>query len=264
MTFPRGTLVRSSAAALAFLLSAVFAAAEEAPLQTGTASFYGPGFDGRKTANGEIFRMTERTAAHPSLPFGTMLRVRSLDSGLETIVRVNDRGPFVAGRIIDLSYKAAADIGMVERGTAKVALYIVGRGDAGPSEGVPITLPAPCVAKPVQPAAGGLPEPETPAGIRSGPSRDDGTISLPGTRPYAARKGDIVCKIQVASFSREANARELFDRLRYSGFTPSYEQARGNIRVVLDGIPETELDAVLTRLDGLGYRRLLVKKYQVL
>jgi rare lipoprotein A len=80
--------------------------------QTGIASWYGPGFQGRRTANGERFDTNQLTAAHKTLPFGTRVRVRSLVNGKEVVVRINDRGPFIAGRIIDLSRAAAQAIGM--------------------------------------------------------------------------------------------------------------------------------------------------------
>ena len=93
--------------------------------QTGYASWYGGKFQGRKTANGEIFDTNKYTAAHKTLPFDTILKVKNLDNGKTVVVRVNDRGPFVKNRIIDLSYAAAKDIGMVKSGTAKVKIQIV-------------------------------------------------------------------------------------------------------------------------------------------
>ncbi len=93
--------------------------------QTGYASWYGGKFQGRKTANGEIFDTYKYTAAHKTLPFDTVLKVKNLDNGKTVVVRVNDRGPFVKNRIIDLSYAAAKDIGMIESGTARVRIQIV-------------------------------------------------------------------------------------------------------------------------------------------
>ena len=89
------------------------------------ASWYGQKFHGRKTASGERFDMHELTAAHPTLPFGTLVEVRNLDNGRSVVVRINDRGPAVAGRIIDVSYAAAVELGMIDRGVAEVALYLV-------------------------------------------------------------------------------------------------------------------------------------------
>jgi len=96
-------------------------------VQRGIASWYGRKFHGKRTASGEIYNMYDRTAAHRTLPFGTYVLVRNLLNGKKTIVRINDRGPFVKGRIIDLSYAAAKDIGIIGRGTAPVELIVLGR-----------------------------------------------------------------------------------------------------------------------------------------
>jgi len=93
--------------------------------ERGIASWYGPGFHGRRTANGEVFNQHALTAAHPRLPFGTRVLVVREDTGETVIVRINDRGPFVAGRVIDLSYAAAKAIGLEHKGTAPVSLYVL-------------------------------------------------------------------------------------------------------------------------------------------
>lgn len=90
-------------------------------IETGTASWYGGRrHDGHRTANGEIFNSRELTAAHRSLPFGTVVRVTNLVNGRTIKVRINDRGPYVRSRIIDLSTRAARDLGMFERGVVPV------------------------------------------------------------------------------------------------------------------------------------------------
>jgi len=94
--------------------------------QRGKASWYGKKFHGRKTANGETYNMYAMTAAHKTLPFNTHVRVYNLENGKEIRVRINDRGPFVRGRIIDLSYKAAKKIRMVGSGTASVNIVALG------------------------------------------------------------------------------------------------------------------------------------------
>ena len=99
--------------------------------QRGIASWYGKKFHGRLTANGEVFDMNRISAAHRSLPFGTLVRVENLDNGRRLRVRINDRGPFVKGRIIDLSRAAARELGMLEAGVARVRLTI-SRSAAGP------------------------------------------------------------------------------------------------------------------------------------
>lgn len=88
--------------------------------QVGTASWYGPGFHGRTTASGERFNQNAMTCAHRTARFGTMLRVTDLRTGKTITCRVNDRGPFTGGRVIDLSKAAATRLGMIRRGTAKV------------------------------------------------------------------------------------------------------------------------------------------------
>lgn len=122
---------RSALTLLLALAAAAWAQGGEvpaAPLQPvgqGLASWYGEPFHGRRTASGEIFDKNALTAAHRSLAFGTVILVRNLDNGLEVTVRVNDRGPFVDGRILDLSEAAGRAIGLDRSGTARVAIYVV-------------------------------------------------------------------------------------------------------------------------------------------
>jgi rare lipoprotein A len=94
----------------------------QATSSQGLASYY---TEGTKTANGETFNTAELTAAHPTLPFGTKLRVTNTTTGKSVVVRVNDRGPFVKGRVVDVSYSAARALGMVNSGTANVKLDVV-------------------------------------------------------------------------------------------------------------------------------------------
>ncbi|RDE08772.1 septal ring lytic transglycosylase RlpA family protein [Pelagibacterium lacus] len=93
---------------------------------TGTASWYGGKFHGRRTANGETYNMHAMTAAHKYLPFGTEVVVTNQNNGRSVVVRINDRGPFVGSRIIDLSQGAASQIGMINSGTARVTVEVLG------------------------------------------------------------------------------------------------------------------------------------------
>ena len=95
-------------------------------VEQGVASWYGPGFHGRRTSSGEVYDQRDLTAAHQTLPLGTRVAVTNLDNGQSIEVRVNDRGPFVGGRIIDLSYGAASAIGMIGPGTARVRVEVLG------------------------------------------------------------------------------------------------------------------------------------------
>jgi len=92
-------------------------------LGRGMASWYGPGFHGKRTASGERFDMNDLTAAHRTVPFGTRVRVRNMDNGREVVVRINDRGPRVPGRVIDLSKAAAAALELLQAGEAPVTLF---------------------------------------------------------------------------------------------------------------------------------------------
>jgi rare lipoprotein A len=110
------TTVKLCAVAIAISASTAPALADS----VGVASYYGREFQGRRAANGERFNMNALTAAHRSLPFGTKLQVTNLRNGRSVVVRVSDRGPFIRGRVLDLSYGAARVLDMVGRGTAKV------------------------------------------------------------------------------------------------------------------------------------------------
>jgi rare lipoprotein A len=129
---------------LAFITAALPASASE----RGIASWYGGKFHGRLTANGEIFDTNKLTAAHRTLPFGTIVKVTNLNTGKSVVVRINDRGPFLHGRIIDLSQAAAMKIGMLESGTAPVTVEVVNgttetAAEPSPSNTPPETLSSP-------------------------------------------------------------------------------------------------------------------------
>jgi len=100
-------------------------AAKPLHVWTVRASWYGPTFQGHLTANGELYDMAAMTAAHPTLPFGSMLRLTNLRTGKTAVVRVNDRGPYVDGRDIDLSYRAADKLGIIGSGVAKVRMELI-------------------------------------------------------------------------------------------------------------------------------------------
>lgn len=130
--------MRFRAAAAILLAVAAAACVRLAPVvapggvETGVASWYGPGFHGRTTSSGEVFDMYDLTAAHPSLPLETLVMVTNLANGRTVEVRINDRGPFAGGRIIDLSYAAARILGLIGPGTGKVSVEILRLPAAGP------------------------------------------------------------------------------------------------------------------------------------
>jgi rare lipoprotein A len=120
MTRPSNALA-ITAVVLGCTLGAIPAAAEETqPIQAGAASWYGPGFHGKGTANGETFNTNALTAAHKTLPFGTEVRVTNERTGKSVVVRINDRGPYAHGRVIDLSKAAAEAVGI--EGVGQVTL----------------------------------------------------------------------------------------------------------------------------------------------
>ena len=108
---------------------------EESFSQKGLASWYGPSFHGRLTSNGERYDMHSLTAAHKTLPMDTVLLVKNLENDRKTVVRVNDRGPYCGGRIIDLSYKAARALGLNGKGTAKVQIVAMAEGEEENDDG---------------------------------------------------------------------------------------------------------------------------------
>ncbi len=108
------------------LLLLLVGCAPKGKVETGLASWYGPGFAGKPTASGVRFRPSRRTAAHRTLPFGTVLRVTRVDTGKKVRVVVNDRGPFVSGRILDVSQRAARKLGMIRSGVVEVKIEVVG------------------------------------------------------------------------------------------------------------------------------------------
>lgn len=159
--------------------------------ETGNASWYGDKFHGKSTANGETFDMNALTAAHPTLPMPSMVRVTNLENGRQIDLRINDRGPFVSGRIIDVSKQAARSLGFLNKGTAMVRVDILeaesrrlkalATGQGGSSHtasgsGSTSTRPT---AHPVTPASRSTPAPSTPPRTRTLPAGDDVPVSRP-------------------------------------------------------------------------------------
>src|SRR5262245_10603771 len=130
-------------------------------VERGTASWYGPGFHAAATSLGEPYDMYAMTAAHKTLPIPCYAEVTNLRNGRKIVVRINDRGPFVGDRIIDLSYTAAAKLDMLLAGTAPVEVRVVKPG-GGPGSAVPPTVPA-SPPPPVMPTAPVMPPPSAPA-----------------------------------------------------------------------------------------------------
>lgn len=116
------------------ILSVGLLQAQQKYKETGIASYYADKFEGRKTANGEIYYHAKKTAAHQKLPFGSIVKVTNIENKKFVVVRINDRGPFVDNRIIDLSKSAAKELGFVEKGLAKVEVELIASTDDLPDK----------------------------------------------------------------------------------------------------------------------------------
>ena len=162
---------------------------EREPLrQTGVASWYGKRYHGRKTSSGEVYDMYGMTAAHPTLPIPSYVKVTSLDNGRSVIVRVNDRGPFHSDRVIDLSYTAAWKLGLLGKGSGRVTVESVGPDTEAVT---PLAASAPLEAVPLAP-----PEPA--------PRSEQSQAAAPAAGIY----------VQLGAFGSLENARKLLARAR--------------------------------------------------
>jgi rare lipoprotein A len=237
------------------------APAQAAPfVQEGVASWYGAEFEGRPTASGEIFSAARLTAAHPTLPFGTVLRVTNRQNGKTTVVRVNDRGPFVAARIIDLSKAAAEQLDMLATGTAPVRVETV--GPAAP-DAAPAPAPAPVAPVPAAPAAAPVPAPAPQAAPAAAPVP---ALLAPTPRPavFLPKMPDPNngkrYRIQVGSYKLVRNATEAFDRLREVGLAPAYEKYGDLYRVVLVGVAAGALQDTAALIGKAGFAEALLRE----
>lgn len=196
--------------------------------QTGTASWYGPNFHGHRTASGEMYDQEGLTAAHPTLPIPSLVQVTNLQNGREVIVRVNDRGPFVGERLIDMSRGAAVALGFEQQGSARVHVRYLGpapRRVNGAGENVATPSPAPARQATTTPAPAPVASMEEgPVSLRP-PSSDDlaggpESDERPSYRAEApattaAPVGGMF--VQVGAFSDLANAHRVRDQVRRAG-----------------------------------------------
>ena len=194
--------------------------------EQGIASWYGPGFHNRMTSNGETYDMYQMTAAHKTLPMDTRLLVKNLENGAQTVVRINDRGPFIDGRIIDLSHSAAQTLGIIERGTARVKIIALdesNRSLAKEKPAMPVRTPA-----------------KTAASAR--------TPASPAWQDYF---------IQIDSFENQQEARHLQQRFAdYGHHANLYRDHDGAIKVILYiGNNASQAQREQSKLVGLGYTK---------
>jgi rare lipoprotein A len=185
----------------------------------GYASWYGYPYHGRKTASGEVYDMYQLTAAHKTLPLGTVVRVSNQDNGREVEVRINDRGPFVEGRIIDLSYAAAKQIQIVGPGIALVKLSVLETLNRMPPAQAPVVLASSTVSRTVMPAPR--------YGVQVGAFRQKENAQrlqeeiLHRHTPVTIAQSDDLFKVLVGAEASEAAAQSLAASLRKEHFAGS-------------------------------------------
>jgi rare lipoprotein A len=206
-------------------------------VERGVASWYGPGFHKVRTSTGELYDMYAMTAAHKTLPLPAYVRVTNLQNGRSVVVRVNDRGPFVANRIIDLSYTAAAKLDMLRNGTAMVEI-----------RSIDTSMP------PIITAAAPIPAPRADAGGAAPPA----TAPAPGTPASLAAAPAAPLFIQAGAFADPANAERLAARLRGGGYGKIFVRddkiaGRRMYRVRIGPVPDVaQFDRVMASLERAG------------
>ncbi len=231
---------------------ATTAFAEELYKTNVVASYYADKFNGRRTANGEIFNMYGFTAAHKTLPFGTILKVTNLDNGKSVNVRVNDRGPFVQGREIDVSKAAAQQLGFTDTGTARVSLEIVSNADdAGVATKEAVVTQADKAEVKAETVAAVSTSQKVSLVTESEFVPDDTTVET------LAGRWDI----QLGAFSDKNNAQLMARRLVQAGFTNIAYQKVGNItRVVIRDVATEDVEELASKLDKSGFSQYIVRE----
>jgi len=226
--------------------------------QEGIASWYGKEFEGRPTASGEVFDSSKLTAAHPSLPFGTMLVVTNQHNNKKVTVRVNDRGPFVAARIVDVSRAAAEQLDMIVTGTAPVLIESVDK--------IVISTPAVPVIEQNTMSAN-TPVTQNAPYVQPASSVSQPVITQPQLKliPQINIAADKKYRLQVGSYKIAKNAVDAFDRLKNSGLSPAYERFIDSkndeyFRVVLAGVSGNDIQLTAEKLMTAGFREAVIRE----
>ena len=225
---------------LLFLLSVFFlsfAHSLELYKDKAVVSYYAEKFHGRKTANGERFNMYAMTCAHKTLPFNTVLRITNYTNGKSVDVRVNDRGPFVAGREADLSKAAAVKLDMIKTGTAKVKIQIVQMG-----------------ANTKQSAVSAKKARNIPL------AKSKGTSAAKSVQQIKIKKG-ILYDVQLGAFSDEKNAREFAKKVARAKFkNVTLQKSGSNVKVAIIKVEGSQVPALIKQLESKGFTSSLVKE----
>lgn len=206
----------------------------------GSASWYGAEFHGRPTANGEMYDRFAFTAAHKTLPFNTFLLVTNLTNGKKVIVRVNDRGPFVKNRILDVSEAAANELGMIKSGTALVRIDIIEAQNTSTNSNT------------TQVSSNDVLKTNDSKVANTANSQNDGVVLN-----QANSTSKII--IQVAAFKDYNNAERCAEQLKGQGFIVQFEDYQ-ELRRVLVLVEEKRFEAQKDTLFLLGYKSLIVRR----
>jgi rare lipoprotein A len=224
-------------------------------VERGVASWYGPGFHKVRTSTGEQYDMYGMTAAHKTLPLPAYVRVTNLQNGRSVVVRVNDRGPFVGNRIIDLSYTAASRLDMLRNGTAMVEVRALDFPAATPDPGAPLLSAAP--ASPSSGQAGAAASAGTASPITASAAATSGAGAVePGSAPTSAVR--TVLFVQAGAFADPANAERLAAKLRGGGYGKIFVRddfiaGRKMYRVRVGPVPDVpEFDRIVAALGRAG------------
>lgn len=218
------------------------------------ASYYAEDFHGKKTSNGEVFNMWGMTCAHKMLPFNTMLKVTNLSNGKSVVVRVNDRGPFVANREIDLSKGAASKISMIGSGTAKVKLEIISLGVY--TKASVVTAKKACLRAGIKYVQIKIPKTGKDATVAENSKAIEKIESIKKIK----RAEGALWDIQVGAFSKRENALNFARKLKSTGFENVILQKNETVlRVSLKAVPSEDVNAVVDKLVEKGYNDLVVR-----
>jgi rare lipoprotein A len=231
--------------------------------QTGTASWYGPQFHGQRTASGEMFDQEMLTAAHPTLPIPSLVQVTNLENGREVIVRVNDRGPFVGERLIDLSRRSAEVLGFEQQGQARVHIRYLGPA--------PRQYDANNAAPPAQPSAPRAPASadlahDGPAQLTPAPAEEQ-YVEAPSAPPapvYAAAPASGGYFVQIGAFSDLSNAHRVRETVSSAGpvNVDTRQSASGELFRVRMGpfASRDAAEAARVQVADLGYREAVLAR----
>ncbi|MCR4579793.1 MAG: septal ring lytic transglycosylase RlpA family protein [Treponema sp.] len=234
------------------LFLACFSLFAEMYMERATVSFYANDFHGKKTSSGEIFNMNDLTCANKSLPFDTKLKVTNLENGKSVTVRVNDRGPFVADRELDLSKAAAEKLGMINAGTAQVSIEIISRGPDTELSRVTAEKAMKLVAQ----RSGGKSQAKASESKSKAQSQSKSSVEVYPEGTF--------WDFQMGAFSTRENANQLAQKLLNDGFDDVVFQKTSKVyRVVIRKVPANQVEKMKESLYKKGYTNPLIRQRKI-